>query len=278
MKKTKNGDSGDLNGGNTKPRSNQLIKLAFTWNNYDKSKFNLLETTFKKFGYKALIQSEVGLECNTPHLHGAVWFKINPTTNKPYKHRWQELNLPDTIHWEKIISDEDYIKYCQKEGPGGFDGVYRWSFGMPKPLKIISELFDWQKEAETLLLAEPDGRSVHWWYDELGGKGKSSFCKYMVCSHNAVCIQGGKLADIMNIIFNTDMSCVNAVIIDIPRTNRNAVSYASIECILNGMITNTKYETGRKIFNPPNVLVLSNFSPEMSNLSMDRWKIKNLNH
>lgn len=277
MKKTKSGDFGDLSEGNTKPRSNQLVKLAFTWNNYDKSKFNLLETTFKSFGRKAIIQSEVGLECKTPHLHGGIWFKINPKTNKPFTHRWQELNLPETIHWEKMIDDNAWIDYCSKTGPDGFDGVYRFSFGMPKPLKIITNLQEWQKDAEKLLLGEPDGRTIHWWYDTIGGKGKSVFCKYMVATHNCLCIQGGKLADIMNIIFNTDMDTVNSVIIDVPRHNTNKVSYSAIECILNGMITNTKFETGRKMFNPPNIMVFSNFYPDTNNLSEDRWNIKDLN-
>jgi len=86
-------------------------------------------------------------------------------------------------------------------------------------------------------------------------------------------IQGGKMADIMNIIFNTNMDKINNMFIDIPRNNGNKVSYNSIECILNGMITNTKYETGTKVFNPPNIFVFSNFMPDTSSLSKDRWKI-----
>jgi len=211
--KKKSGDSGDLLSGNTKERANQLTKLFFTWNNYDKSLFNLLEITFLKFCQKAMIQSEVGLECKTPHLHGAIWFKINPLTNKPFKHRWNELKLPETIHWEKFIgSDEDVITYCSKEGEDGFDGVYRWSFGMPKPLKCITTLYPYQKECLDYCMSEPDGQTVWWVYEGIGGEGKSSFCRYMIINHNSIVIQGGKLADIMNIIFNTDMSIVETII------------------------------------------------------------------
>jgi len=235
-----------------------------------------MEITFLKFCQKAMIQSEVGLECKTPHLHGAIWFKINPLTNKPFKHRWNELKLPETIHWEKFKgSDEDVITYCSKGGEDGFDGVYRWSFGMPKPLKCITTLYPYQKECLDYCMNEPDGQTVWWVYEGIGGEGKSAFCRYMIINHNSIVIQGGKLADIMNIIFNTDMSMVETIIIDIPRCHKNAVSYAAIECILNGCITNTKYETGRKIFNPPNILIFSNFKPIINEetLSIRRWKV-----
>jgi hypothetical protein len=58
--------------------------------------------------------------------------------------------------------------------------------------------------------------------------------------------------------------------------NQNKVSYSSIECIKNGMITNTKYETGFKVFNPPHVVVFSNFPPDEEKLSADRWNIKEI--
>jgi hypothetical protein len=264
----KNRENRDLIEGNTSLQSNQLKKWFFTWNNYDVSFLKTLETRFFEICEKGLYQSEVGDE-GTPHLQGGLWLK------EPM--RWTEFGLPKGIHWEKMKSEKGSMKYCNKTSKDGWDGLYRWSYNMPKPLKIIDKLYDWQKLAEEYCLSDPDGRKVKWIWDEIGSKGKSAFCKYMVVKYNAVCIQGGKLADIMNIIFNTDMDCVNAVIIDIPRCNKNGVSYASIECILNGMITNTKYETGRKIFNPPNVLVLSNFYPDITQLSQDRWDITDLN-
>lgn len=263
----KNGDSGDSGKGNISPRINQLTKWCLTWNNYDTTKFGDLETFLKTFCWKYMIQSEVG-ESGTPHLQGCIWLKKAM--------RWSEFGLPKQICWSKMISEKGSMEYCQKTSADGWDGKYRWSLGIPKPIKIIETLNDWQNEAEIVCLKEPDGRSVYWWYDTIGGLGKSAFCKYMVVKHNAVVIQGGKLADIMNIIFNTNMDDVNCVIIDIPRCNKNAVSYASIECILNGMITNTKYETGRKIFNPPNIMVFSNFEPDREQLSEDRWHIRNL--
>lgn len=270
--KNKNRDNRDLIEGNTKLQSNQLTKWCFTWNNYEVDKIKTLETKFLEICKKGLFQSEIGEKEKIPHLQGAIWLKDGLSM------RWTEFNLPKTIHWEKMINEKDSLKYCQKLGQDGWDGKFRWQYNIPKPLKIIENLKDWQLDCETYCLSEPDGQSIRWYHEKEGGIGKSSFCKYMAVKHNAIVIQGGKLADIMNIIFNSDMDCVNCILIDIPRCHKNAVSYASIECILNGMITNTKYETGRKIFNPPNIVVFSNFPPNISDetLSIRRWKIINL--
>ena len=64
---------------------------------------------------------------------------------------------------------------------------------------------------------------------------------------------------------------------DIPRANRGHISYASLECIKNGMVCNTKYETGVKIFNSPHVFIFANFPPDdEGQLSEDRWHIMKL--
>lgn len=270
--KNKNRDCRDLIEGNTKLQSNQLTKWCFTWNNYEIDKIKTLETKFLEICKKGLFQSEIGEENKTPHLQGAIWLKDGLAM------RWTEFGLPKSIHWKKMESEKGSLAYCQKLGVDGWDGKFRWQYNIPKPLKIIETLNDWQIDCEIYCLGEPDGQTLRWYYENIGGVGKSSFCKYMAVKHNAIVIQGGKLADIMNIIFNSDMDCVNCILIDIPRCHKNAVSYASIECILNGMITNTKYETGRKIFNPPNVVVFSNFAPEVCDetLSIRRWNVINL--
>ena len=121
----------------------------------------------------------------------------------------------------------------------------------------------------------PDGRHIIWFVDEIGGCGKSSLCKYMYCKYNVPTIQGGKMSDIINIVYNLDMMRTKMLLIDIPRSCKNRVSYSAIECILNGMITNTKFETGVKVFNPPHVVVFANFEPKYSQLSADRWKVHN---
>lgn len=255
---TKNGANGDGGKGNTKSRPNQSKRWCFTYNNYGKESLNVLQSEFNKKNISFVIGEEVGAN-GTPHLQGYI--------ECPKKMRWTEIAVSKNIHWEKCKGDRDSnIKYCSK------DGKYVCSKSLT-PIKCIINLKPWQKNIEDLLKIEPDGRTLHWYWESVGGVGKSSFCKYMYVKHKVPTIQGGKLADIMNIIFNLDMGKVDMLLIDIPRNNKNNVSYSAIECILNGMITNTKFETGIKVFNPPHVVCLSNFEPDESKLSADRWDI-----
>ena len=55
------------------------------------------------------------------------------------------------------------------------------------------------------------------------------------------------------------------------------MSYDAIESIKSGIIFNSKYETGQKMINPPHIIVFSNFLPDVSKLSEDRWNIKLIN-
>lgn len=67
------------------------------------------------------------------------------------------------------------------------------------------------------------------------------------------------------------------ILIDLPRTfNKDYLSYSGIEEIKNGMFFNTKFESDMVIFNRPHIFVFSNGHPDVSNLSLDRWKINEL--
>lgn len=258
--------AGDAVIGNTNsPRINQLLRWCFTFNNYTIEDIYEMETKFKEICKKYVFQEEIGKE-GTKHLQGAIWLKK--------KMRYSEFKLSKKIHWEQMRNEEASIKYCQKSETGT-GNIY--TFGMPKPIKIIDKLYKWQESIVDIYKTEPDGRTVYWRYDKIGGVGKSSFCKYMYVKYGAITIQGGKLADIMNIIFNLNMDNIKMLIIDVPRNNGNNISYSAVECILNGMITNTKFETGTKVFNPPHIVVFSNYEPDIEKLSEDRWNIEEIN-
>jgi len=245
-----------------KKQISPALRWCFTFNNYPSDWKLEIVPKFQNLCNKFVIGEEIGEE-GTPHLQGSVWLKK--------KARPSSLGFSNKIHWEPMRNEEASLKYCQKDNKFV-------SFGLPKPIKIIDSLRPWQLEIENLIINnEPDGRSINWYWESEGNFGKSSFCKYMYIKHKTLIIRGGKLADVINIIFNANMDEISSVIIDIPRKNKNNVSYNAIECILDGLITNTKFETGIKVFNPPHVIVFSNFPPEEDNeVSADRWKITKL--
>lgn len=260
----------EILGGNTKPlKSSQVsqnLHWCFTWNNYCKEDIETLETLFKHLCHKFAFQEETG-DHGTPHLQGVISLKKRA--------RWTEFGLPKCIHWEKCAMVTASYLYCTKIDTRS-GGVFTLNFDVPEPVRFISNLYPWQKSVVEMLKLPPDDRTVFWYWSAKGNMGKSAFCKYLVGNHSAVPAVSGKYADICNLVFNQDMTKCKIICFDIPRNNGNHVSYSAIESIKNGMIVNTKYETGFKLFNAPHVIVFSNEPPDLSALSEDRWHIINI--
>ncbi|HHZ97275.1 MAG TPA: hypothetical protein EYN67_17405 [Flavobacteriales bacterium] len=236
----------------------------FTYNNYNLDEIDVIVSTLKRFAFKGKIQSEIG-EFGTPHLQGMIWCK------KP--HRDTEFRLPKAIHFEKLMDVANTCDYCAKDET--HDGVFRCEWGWPAPLILLKkeDFHDWQTQIDNCISFEPDDRTIWWIYSEEGGMGKSAFCKYLAFHRKAVICCQGKYSDIMNIMFNADMEATNLVVFDLPRNNGNKISYSALESIKNGLICNTKYETGNKLFNPPHIVVFANSEPAWEMMSDDRFKV-----
>lgn len=256
--------------GNTKnnnPRPNQLKKWFFTFNNYQEADIQILNDKFMEICDKFIFEPEIG-ESGTPHLQGAIFLKKAM--------RWTEFGLSDKIHWEKIKNDNQAIEYCQKDyKEGKTKNIYLKNITVKKPLKLITPNRDYQKKILDIIKEEPDERAVYWFYDPVGNVGKSQFSKYLAVKHNALYIDEGKKCDIA-FYFKQHIEKglePEIVIFDIPRDNKNVVSYKSIEAIKSGMMFSNKYESGSIIFNSPHIFIFSNYLPDTEKLSLDRWRI-----
>lgn len=257
---------------NKAPRQeNQLKSWFFTFNNFTRpDDIEILETVFKKICYKYIFEVEVGEE-GTEHLQGVIFLKN--------KMRWSEFKLSDKIHWEGTKNNEKAIKYCQKDyQEGKTKEIFFFGMKLKKPLKLISPDRLYQKEILEIISKEPDDRKIHWFYEDIGNVGKSQFTKYLVNKYDAIFIDEGKKADLMNhtlTAYQNDND-LSLFIIDIPRDNFNKVSYKSLEAIKNGMIYSPKYEGGQCLFNSPHIIIFCNYPPETSKLSLDRWDIREI--
>lgn len=247
-----------------KKQPSRKTYYAFTLYNYDKVGFEdslivYLKTISKRFIYG----KEICPTSQRKHLQGFIHLK------KPM--RITEIKIAGNPHLESCIAgEESNIKYCSKDG-----NIV--SYGFPKPIDIISELYPWQKDIEDIILSTPNNRKVYWFWDSVGNIGKSAFVKYCIVKHKVLFCDGGKKSDIINLLFNNNMDECNCIIWDIPRSTGGKVSYSAIESIKNGFICNTKYETGVKVFNSPHVIVFANYPPEnLDELSKDRWDITEL--
>lgn len=239
---------------------------SITLNNYTEQELEQLNGT--NLG-KIIIGKEVG-ENGTPHLQMYIQLK-SPRTLSGLK---KALKIP-RAHLEPTYKNQfANVKYCSKE-----ENVVRNDFGflytgldLPKP----SDLYDWQLIIVNILKTKPDDRTVYWFYEPNGNSGKSKFGKYL-CYHNSnVCLlTATKSADILTACSET----YNTYIFDFPRTlGTDYCPYTAIEQVKNGFITDSKLKKQARVlmFDPPHIICFSNYPPEKSKLSRDRWATYNI--
>lgn len=257
-------------GGNTKtpgkkPNNNQAYRWCFTLASEGMSQlsqlFHILQENCKKFQFQ-LERGEEGGEVGYLHWQGVFSLKV--------KHRMNEVkNLLgyNIMHLEPCQNWYASMTYTSKEesrvaGPWNEKTVL---------VKTITELRPWQIELEKECLTEPDDRSIHWFYDRNGNNGKTVFAKYMAVRHSATVLSSGKTADLAYICDSPRI-----VIFNLARSVEDRFNYQALESIKDGMILSAKYESKMKLFNPPHVIVLANWLPDMEALSRDRWRITHM--
>lgn len=232
-------------------------RWCFTLNNPNDTDLETLVTQFKGARCDYIVDREVGEE-GTPHLQGYI--------ESPVKIRPIEKFKTTRVHWEKCKgTKDDNIKYCSK------DGDFVTSFDVDEPLDLITEdqLYDWQREIVQIIEQKPDKRTIHWYWEAVGGVGKTEFVKYL-CHHYGAVILEGKKADVL---YCAAEHKSKLYLWDLERSMEDYVSYASLEKIKNGLYMCAKYESKPIIRNNPHVFVFANFPPEQRMLSADRWNI-----
>jgi Geminivirus Rep catalytic domain len=137
----------------------------------------------------------------------------------------------------------------------------------------------WHKILNEILSEDPDKRLIYWMYDETGQTGKSIYCdKYEIERLHECLVIGctGSVRDIGDVIRNWMIAdnVPRTILIDLPRTAEDKSSiYNILECVKNGRITCIKYSGTTLRFRRPHVVVFSNWLPDFSLLSLDRWAI-----
>lgn len=229
---------------------------------------NFIVNTFKDWIKKKSKYYIIGYETcpTTSKKHLQVFFEYNTKRGISFdslKRQW-----PKT-HFEPCKGNlESNLKYCSKEGE--FETNI-------KTIKLITpdRFYPWQTELINIINNEPDDRIIHWYWDSNGNSGKTAIAKYICFHFKALCISG-KSNDCKNAIvqyFNKNNEYPEIIILDIPRSNLDFISYEAIESIKNGLFYSGKYEGGMVIMNPPHMICFANEEPNTPKLSIDRWCI-----
>jgi len=250
--------------GNSVSSVNAQYKYDCVINNWTAEEYSNICASVPEICKKYIIGKEVG-EGGTPHLQ--IYISLKKKLRIAALHTVKGL---ERASMRKCRNENALIEYCKKDGDyiqGGF----------PRPIKIIEELYPWQRDIEKLILGPVHERKIHWYWEESGNIGKSALVKYLVVKYGALFCDGGKKADLVNLVFNANMDECKCIIWDLPRATKGSISYTTLEAVKNGLVCNTKYETGVKAFNTPHVIVFANYPPDdLSALSSDRWDIREL--
>lgn len=139
---------------------------------------------------------------------------------------------------------------------------------------------DWQVDLADELEERPKKREIVWYYDALGGTGKTDFALHMLRSGKAILLTnlgGDKDAGQLMETALASPWDGRVILLDLSRSKEGRDSlYSPLEAYKNGSISNTKYGSAMLNFAVPHVIVFANWLPDMSKLSMDKWRIRRL--
>lgn len=262
--------SSNLISGNTNRNQETPSKQwCFTLNNYEMEDSSKIIDSFKDYGSKEYVFQEERGEEGTPHYQGYVSF-----TTKQRLTGLKKIN--PKIHWEKCRDRKASIKYCSD--PAKRDGnIYAHNIKFKEKIRTIVKLYEWQEELLGLVKRDHydyDTRSIYWYFDTDGNKGKTAICKYLAVHYDAL-VLSGKANDMFFAIASMDYA-PKLILIDIPRSNIDYISYGGIEKIKDGIFFSSKYESKQYIMNSPTVICFANSMPDIGKMSLDRWRICNL--
>jgi len=271
-----NNNSSNSSGGsgNTRlpPKKKQISPSKhwrFTFNNYTETDIKELISNSSNSSIIYVFQEEIAPSTGTPHLQGHMSFpdKVRPK------------NLFSTkLSWRKSTKVKQSIAYAsdpKKRKPGG--RIWNQGIKIKKPIKILdaTKLYNWQKKIIDVIIAEPNDRTIYWYWETIGCVGKSTFCKYLVVKHEAL-ILSGKGSDMKyGIVKYVEKhgDYPEIIILDIPRSCEGYISWAGIEEIKNACFFSPKYEADMVVGNCPHLICFANFKPDTSKISEDRWDI-----
>ncbi len=264
-------------GGNTKypPKSptrrcNAAKRWCWTLHNYSQEELAQLAPKLESLG-KFIWGEEICPETGTPHLQGYMEFDKKCRPLEKVKVIRDGNNV---ISWRAAkATRSENIRYCTKDWTN-IQGNLKYD----KPLKIIDKLYKWQKEIVEEVEQEPDDRTIRWYYDTIGNKGKSALVKYLVVKHGALLVSG-KGSDVKYMVMKFKESngySPQIILYDIPRECEQYISYTAVEEVKNGCFASTKYECEMIVMNSPHIICFSNFYPDSDKMSADRWIIKEL--
>lgn len=266
-----------------------VYRISFTWNksanlqisnaDFANHYSTILKTIILRYPKsKVVFQLEQAGTTGTLHYQGHVKLAQKIRTLQWAK-EMRDIMPGVHVSPDSTRGSKDAEFYCMKKDETHVAGPwYDPHFTPPyqgEDLLQLNQFYLWQQKVFNLIQGEIHPDKITWICQEEGGAGKSSFVKHMVYHGKALYMTLCKSSDLTNFVYKMDSS--RCYLIDVARTkgaDQNMDDlYNAIEQLKNGLIFNSKYETGYKIMKKPHVVVFSNEMPDLTKLSSYKWNV-----
>jgi len=143
------------------------------------------------------------------------------------------------------------------------------------PVLEENPLNEWQSWLHEKLIKEADDRTVDFYVDIEGGKGKSYFCRWMLSKYpeKVQVLSGGKRDDLAHAVDVTK----RIFLFNLPRGGIEYLQYTILEQLKDRVVFSPKYSSSTKVLKyMSHVVVFCNEEPDMTKMTADRYVINNL--
>lgn len=185
---------------------------------------------------------------------------FQPTVNIEYYSGESFYATKADTRLEGPWSDEDEVLYIPRQ--------VREMHGLrPFQQTIVDDVGVWDK------------RTINLVYCKTGNNGKSCLVGYLRANRLARALPPvNDYKDILRMV--CDLPTSQMYVFDMPRAlNKDKMYqfYSAIETIKDGYAYDDRYSFKEKVFDCPNIWIFCNVLPELELMSMDRWKIWEIN-
>lgn len=225
-----------------------------------------------------IVCTHIGLIKQTPHLHCVIYYE-----NARLKTSMKQIN--QATSWRSVRSFTGATNYCTRAATRqmlpiqwgcDFD-VEQGKIEITRTPKTPYTPYGWTKAfIDEVITPEPDDRTIHWFWEENGGVGKSQLTKYIIRNYHALCVSG-KACDIKYVVQAWLPKRLDVVIWNIPRSAAERISFSTMEDLKDGTFCTSKYKgTMIDMMDTMHIIVFANMPPNYEMMSANRWNVKRI--
>jgi len=162
--------------------------------------------------------------------------------------------------------------------------LYR--YGSQEEREEVSPLINehsWSKQLRGELAAKPNPRQIIWVVDTVGNTGKSALCKHLSSTDQQSFLVVTRMSQTRSVMTLVTRAIAkgewnkHAVLLDLPRKAARSYSlYETVGMLKDGMITTLGCAGKTLVFDSPHVVVFANFWPDTTQLTGDRWDVREI--